>query len=613
MRDDSGSFINFAAPAAACYFFTPTYCRWLGYRPDWMAYIFSFLANAIVFFYIITPLFKIMIWNRIRFGRKKEKEKKYSENVSLRRLKGLFTDFVILAGFAVPAYFLGPKYIPQYIKITEPFDKIPHLYLGMASMAAFILFLLTMRFGKKWFGIFIKPFRFRRYRFGKGGSASFARMFDEWPLRYKRGSFLLGASLYSSSWKTGMYKLGYKDDRHIITIAGNRGGKGRSAIIPNLINWPHSALVIDPKGTNAAVTALRRGKGGGRVSKYLKQNVHVVDPFGIVQGVKSSCFNPLSAIDLAAKSVTEDIGMLADAIIVQEGGRYGDHFKEAAQSIIAGITAHLLTKNSQATLIDVRRALTQSAEGLDDLFGEMSVNDGAGGLPMVAASLLENAGDNERGAFFTTVIRNTKWIDSLSMKNVLTNSDFSLSDLKNGKTTVYVVLPPHMLDEHKRFMRLFVNLSLREMSIGKRAKKPVLFVLDEFFSLGALSQLEKSAGLMASYNVKLWPIVQNLSQLKELYPRNWETFLSNAGALQFFAINDLETEEYLNHKLGRVVSEGMITQLRETGELEEELSREGNRQIILRSGNLPLLLRRINYDKVFSKKKYSPDPDHPKS
>ncbi|MCP4371516.1 MAG: type IV secretory system conjugative DNA transfer family protein, partial [Deltaproteobacteria bacterium] len=225
----------------------------------------------------------------------------------------------------------------------------------------------------------------------------------------------------------------------------------------------------------------------------------------------------------------------------------------------------------------------------------------------------ENAGPNERGAFFTTVTRNTKWIDSLPMKKVLARSDFTLKDLKKGNTTIYIVLPPHMLEEHKRFMRLFVNLSIREMSVGKRSKKPVLFVLDEFFSLGPLKQLEKAAGLLGSYNAKLWPILQNISQLKELYPQNWETFMSNAGAIQFFAVNDLETGEYLKSKLGRIASEGMITQLRETGELEEELSREGKRQIILRSGAMPLLLRRINYDKAFSKSKYGPDPDHPKS
>ncbi len=460
--------------------------------------------------------------------------------------------------------------------------------------------------------IIIKPFRFRRHRFGRGGSASFAKMFDEWPLKYKRGAILLGSSLYGPARKRALYKLGYKDDRHLITVAGNRAGKGRSAIIPNLIEWPHSALVIDPKGTNAAVTALRRGKGGGRIRKSLGQNVHVVDPFGMVKGIKTSCFNPLSGIYLNSATIVEDISLIAEAIIVAEGGRYADHFMEAAQSIIAGVIAHLVSRRSDASLVDVRKTLTQPAEELERLFCEMSENDAAGGLPKTAASLLENAGSNERGAFFTTVTRNTKWIDSLLMKKVLARSDFTLKDLKNGDTTIYIVLPPHMLEEHKRFMRLFVNLSIREMSISKRSKKPVLFVLDEFFSLGPLKQLEKAAGLLGSYNVKLWPILQNISQLRELYPQNWETFMSNAGAIQFFAVNDLETGEYLNNKLGRLASEGMITQLRETGELEEELSREGQRQIILRSGAMPLLLRRVNYDKAFSKSKYGPDPDHPK-
>ncbi|MCP4368593.1 MAG: hypothetical protein GY797_10850 [Deltaproteobacteria bacterium] len=53
--------------------------------------------------------------------------------------------------------------------------------------------------------------------------------------------------------------------------------------------------------------------------------------------------------------------------------------------------------------------------------------------------------------------------------------------------------------------------------------------------------------------------------------------------------------------------------MRETSELEEEIGRDAKRQIILRSSKMPLLLRRTNYDEMFSKKMYSPDPDHPKS
>src|SRR5271157_5948246 len=54
--------------------------------------------------------------------------------------------------------------------------------------------------------------------------------------------------------------IGWNDDRHMMTIAGSRAGKGVSLIIPNLLFYEGSALVIDPKGENARITASRRGK-----------------------------------------------------------------------------------------------------------------------------------------------------------------------------------------------------------------------------------------------------------------------------------------------------------------------------------------------------------------
>lgn len=55
--------------------------------------------------------------------------------------------------------------------------------------------------------------------------------------------------------------IGWKDDRHVLTVAGSRTGKGVSLIVPNLLLYEGAALVIDPKGENAKITAARRGKG----------------------------------------------------------------------------------------------------------------------------------------------------------------------------------------------------------------------------------------------------------------------------------------------------------------------------------------------------------------
>ena len=42
--------------------------------------------------------------------------------------------------------------------------------------------------------------------------------------------------------------ISYKGDRHLLTVAPTRAGKGTTQIIPNLLTYEGSTLVIDPKG-----------------------------------------------------------------------------------------------------------------------------------------------------------------------------------------------------------------------------------------------------------------------------------------------------------------------------------------------------------------------------
>jgi len=47
---------------------------------------------------------------------------------------------------------------------------------------------------------------------------------------------------------------------HSICIAPTGGGKGRSSLIPQLLNWRGSAVVVDPKGEAAMVTGRYRAE-----------------------------------------------------------------------------------------------------------------------------------------------------------------------------------------------------------------------------------------------------------------------------------------------------------------------------------------------------------------
>lgn len=57
----------------------------------------------------------------------------------------------------------------------------------------------------------------------------------------------------------------------------------------------------------------------------------------------------------------------------------------------------------------------------------------------------------------------------------------------------------------------------------------LLGMLDEFATLGRLEPLGQAEGLMASYGVQLWAILQDLHQLKALYGERHGAFLANAA------------------------------------------------------------------------------------
>lgn len=366
--------------------------------------------------------------------------------------------------------------------------------------------------------------------------------------------------------------FGYSDDRHVVTIAGSRAGKGTSTIIPNLCEHPGSLICIDPKGENASITAARRGKGS-LYAEGMGQQVWVLDPFKTahVDDDMRGCFNPLDAIDPENAEAVDDAGAVAESLIVATNSKDA-HWDESARSFLQGLILYVVVTEppERRHLPRVRELLTlgdreaaaelkESGDSIDPfllLLARMEQREEFYGVIAAAATTLSGAGENERGSILSTARRNTSFIDSPGMREILSRSTFTLDDLKNTPEglSLYLCLPARRLDTHGRWLRTVVMLALGHMErLGSRPATghPVLFLLDEFATLGHLSSLEKAAGFIAGYGVKLWVIVQDLNQLKANYKDRWETFLGNAGVLQFFGNSDMTTLEYISNRLGQ--------------------------------------------------------------
>ncbi len=85
---------------------------------------------------------------------------------------------------------------------------------------------------------------------------------------------------------------------------------------------------------------------------------------------------------------------------------------------------------------------------------------------------------------------------------------------------------------------------------SERGSKPVLLLLDEFAALGRLEPVARAMGLMAGYGLQLWPILQDIHQLRSLYGIDAGSFLSNAGCVQLFNVGDIDAAEWVSRTLG---------------------------------------------------------------
>ena len=377
---------------------------------------------------------------------------------------------------------------------------------------------------------------------GVHGTARFATFEEVTAFSKGKTGLLLGRDT-----KTGDF-LRYDGPAHLLTMAPTRTGKGVSTIIPNLLIADRSVICIDPKGENARITGRARQKFGP---------VHVLDPFG-VSGQALAAFNPLGDLDADGLDGAEDAAALADALVYDAPGEAGDaHWNEEAKALIGGILLFVASQEppGRRTLACLREYLTLAPGDFSRLLERMQACQSAGGLIARAANRHLGKADREASGVLSAAQRHTHFLDSPRMTAVLGRSDFAFGDLKSRTATIFLVLPPDRLGAYARWLRLIIARSLTDMArtVVKPAPlaAPVLYLLDEFAALGNLAPVERAMGLMAGYGVQLWPILQDVHQLRATYGQRAGTFLSNAAVLQVFGVNDHDSSRLVSDLLGQ--------------------------------------------------------------
>lgn len=342
--------------------------------------------------------------------------------------------------------------------------------------------------------------------------------------------------------RTGATNYLIADDfQHVLLFAPTGSGKGVGFVIPNLLFWDQSLVCHDIKLENYELTS-------GYRSKKMQQDCYVwnpADPDGY-----SHCYNPLDWISEKPGQMVDDVQKICNLVLPEQ-----EFWQNEARSLMLGIILYLCAVPEKVTSFgEVVRTMRSD----DVVYNLAVVLDTIGGkihpvAYMNIASFLQKA-DKERSGVVSTLNSGLElWANPL-IDTATASSDFDLQHLKKKKMSVFVGVTPDNLQRLEPLLKVFYQQAtdfLTRHMPRKDEPYGVMFMLDEFPSLGEMPQFQVGIAYFRGYRVKLFLIVQDTQQLKGIYEEaGMNSFLSNSYYRITFSANNIETANMISQLVG---------------------------------------------------------------
>jgi type IV secretion system protein VirD4 len=358
--------------------------------------------------------------------------------------------------------------------------------------------------------------------------------------------------------------LALRGQLSVMLSAPTRSGKGVGVVIPNLLNWPDSVVVLDIKGENYDVTAGYRAEHG--------QAVYAFSPFD--EEARSHRWNPLTAVRTNPLHRVGDLLSIGQVLFPNEGGSTSSEafFNDQARNLFLGIGLYLLeTPELPRTIGEMLRQSSGKGQTLKEHFvAEIKRREEAkkplSGECTDALQRLTSNSENTLSSIVSTFNAPLTVFADAIVDAATSADDFDLDDVRRRRMSIYVRIPPNRLANARPLLNLFfsqlVSLNTQQRpDQDPRLKLQCLLVHDEFAAMGRVGVISSAAAFLAGYNLRLLTVVQAMSQLDSVYgEKEARTFATNHGLQILYAPREQrDAEEYsamLGHFTERATSRG---------------------------------------------------------
>ena len=422
--------------------------------------------------------------------------------------------------------------------------------------------------------------------------------------------------------KFGGKLLRLSGQRFVILAAPTRSGKGVGVVVPNLLDYRESVVVLDIKQENFDLTSGWREEQG--------QRVFLFNPFA--EDRRTHRWNPLSYVSPDPAIRVSDLMSIA-MMLYPDGADEQKFWVGQARNAFMAFSLYLFEAWEEET----RSGFPFARQPTLGAIYRLSSGDGKSEIKPYLHGLAQRTflSANARTAFvnllsqadetFASILGTFKeplnpWLNPV-VDAATSSDDFLLTDLRKKRMTIYVGIQPNKLAESRLIVNLFfsqiINLNTRDLPQGNpQLKHQCLLLMDEFTSIGKVDIIASALAYMAGYNIRLLPIIQSMAQLDATYGKAVaRTIITNHALQIIYAPREQQDANDYSEMLGyTTVRKNNVTRGREVSRSESEERRAlmlpqelkamgSDREVFLCEGlPHPVLCEKIRYyqDRYFT-------------
>ncbi|WOE76750.1 type IV secretory system conjugative DNA transfer family protein [Alterisphingorhabdus coralli] len=438
----------------------------------------------------------------------------------------------------------------------------------------------------------------------------------------KKSGLMAKKGLMLGSFNGREIRLGGQE--HVFVEAPTRAGKGVGVVIPNLLDWHGSTVVLDVKHENYEKTA-------GYRQQELGQQVLLFDPLN--NQCKSCRYNPLGYINRSDPiEVIAELQKIGQMLYPEP--KDGETFwLDSARSAFMGIGAYIAAHDGQEgreelpfTIGEIYRQITRpnSKRHWHNIINERK--GAAAGLSRQcrdAISDFVSSSDNTySGIRQTLTSRINIWVNPF-LDYATSASDFEIQELRERPISLYLGTSPDNIEVvaplYNLLFQQILDITMRTLPEKGVSDIQVLLLMDEFARLGNALNLANAFSLAAGYGIRLMPVVQSRSQLRHTYgPDKADEIIANCGAELIFGVKEQKIADELSKRLGTYTFEAKSRNRKRWESFESSTSTSDQRRdlmnpdeikkmhpdnmLLFRAGTPSIKARKLKY---YESRKYS--------